>query len=139
MTLTVGPALCLLQAVVGAGGLRSTPCTRETLAGGGVEKVEFTVLGLEPGDHTLTFTLETQHGKKDILEKKLRVVVCTGGSQTSNFQTGLSQNLPHICALVCCFSLKARNRSCWLEARWTHRDSTVRGLMPDQLRVPFQQ
>lgn len=79
VTLTVGPALCLLQTVVGAGGLRSTPCNRESLAGGGVEKVEFTVLGLEPGDHTLTFTLETQHGKKDILEKKLRVVVCTGG------------------------------------------------------------
>lgn len=35
----------------------------------------FTVLGLEPGEHTLTFVLKTQHGQKDIVEKKLRVVV----------------------------------------------------------------
>lgn len=98
MTLTVGPALCLLQAVAGAGGLRSTPCNREYLAAGGVEKVEFTVLGLEPGDHTLTFTLKTEQGKKDILEKKLRVVVRWGGRYTTNLQTGLlpSQNLTSV-------------------------------------------
>lgn len=79
VTLTVGPALCLLQSQPAAGGagLRSTACTWAHLSAGGVGKVTFTVLGLEPGEHTLTFTLKTRHGTKDILEKKLRVVVRT--------------------------------------------------------------
>lgn len=35
----------------------------------------FTVLGLEPGEHSLTFVLKTRQGQKDIVEKKLHVVV----------------------------------------------------------------
>lgn len=41
--------------------------------------VTFTLLGLEPGEHTLTFTLKTPYGRADIVEKKLRVVVRTDG------------------------------------------------------------
>nr|XP_046242467.1 complement C5 isoform X2 [Scatophagus argus] len=76
VTLTVGPALCLLQSQpdAGGGGLHSTTCSWSPLSAGGVGKVSFTVLGLEPGEHTLTFTLKTREGRKDILEKKLRVV-----------------------------------------------------------------
>uniref|UniRef100_A0A3Q3IID7 Anaphylatoxin-like domain-containing protein n=2 Tax=Monopterus albus TaxID=43700 RepID=A0A3Q3IID7_MONAL len=76
VTLTVGPALCLLQSQVTTGreGLRSTPCHWSQLSVDGVGKVNFTLLGLEPGEHTLTFTLKTQGGGRDVLEKKLRVV-----------------------------------------------------------------
>ncbi|XP_067377606.1 complement C5 isoform X2 [Channa argus] len=76
VTLTVGPQLCLHQSqpAAGGGGLHSTPCSWTPLAAGGVRKVTFTVLGLEPGEHTLTFTLKTRSGNRDILEKKLRVV-----------------------------------------------------------------
>ncbi|XP_040011681.1 complement C5 [Xiphias gladius] len=74
VTLTVGPALCLLQSQVTAAGLHSTPCTWHRLSAGGVDEVKFTLLGLEPGEHTLTFTLKTRQGDRDILEKKLRVV-----------------------------------------------------------------
>ncbi|KAK1892579.1 Complement C5, partial [Dissostichus eleginoides] len=58
----------------GGGGLHSTACTWRSLSAGGVGKVEFTLLGLEPGEHTLTFTLKTKGGGRDVLEKKLRVV-----------------------------------------------------------------
>ncbi|KAM9858664.1 complement C5 [Aulostomus maculatus] len=76
VTLTVGPALCLLQSqtVAGGAGLHSTTCTWSPLPAEGVGKVAFTLLGLEPGDHTLTFTLKTHQGQRDIMEKKLRVV-----------------------------------------------------------------
>ncbi|KAM9360733.1 complement C5 [Symphorus nematophorus] len=76
VTLTAGPAVCLLtsQPVAGGAGLHSTACDWRRLSAGGVGKVMFTVLGLEPGEHTLTFTLKTQNGPKDIVEKKLRVV-----------------------------------------------------------------
>ncbi|KAM8760671.1 complement C5 [Acanthopagrus schlegelii] len=76
VTLTVGPALCLLQSQPAAGGagLKSTTCSWRRLSAKEVGKVSFTVLGLEPGEHTLTFTLKTRSGPKDILEKKLRVV-----------------------------------------------------------------
>uniref|UniRef100_A0A3Q2CHU6 Alpha-2-macroglobulin bait region domain-containing protein n=1 Tax=Cyprinodon variegatus TaxID=28743 RepID=A0A3Q2CHU6_CYPVA len=42
----------------------------------GVAKVTFTLMGLEPGEHTLTFTLSTQSGLRDVVKKILRVVVC---------------------------------------------------------------
>uniref|UniRef100_A0A3Q3ILA5 NTR domain-containing protein n=1 Tax=Monopterus albus TaxID=43700 RepID=A0A3Q3ILA5_MONAL len=58
----------------GREGLRSTPCHWSQLSVDGVGKVNFTLLGLEPGEHTLTFTLKTQGGGRDVLEKKLRVV-----------------------------------------------------------------
>ncbi|KAM3610513.1 uncharacterized protein V6R79_005063 [Siganus canaliculatus] len=77
VTLTAGPALCLLQSQPDAArgaGLHSTACKWSRLSAGGVRKVDFTVLGLEPGEHTLTFTLKTRHGKTDVVEKKLRVV-----------------------------------------------------------------
>lgn len=79
VTVTVGPALCLLQSqpVARTAGLHTTACTWTSLAAGGVGKVSFTLLGLEPGEHILTFTLKTREGQKDILEKKLRVVVRT--------------------------------------------------------------
>lgn len=77
VTLTAGPALCLQQSQPAAGGtgLHSTACRWSYLAAGEVGQVTFTVLGLEPGEHTLTFTLKTYQGGTDILEKKLRVVV----------------------------------------------------------------
>uniref|UniRef100_A0A8P4G2F4 Complement component 5 n=1 Tax=Dicentrarchus labrax TaxID=13489 RepID=A0A8P4G2F4_DICLA len=76
VTLTVGPELCLLQSqpVAGQAGLHSTACTWSRLAAKGVGRVTFSVLGLEPGEHTLTFTLRTREGLKDVLVKKLRVV-----------------------------------------------------------------
>ncbi len=75
VTLTVGPEMCLLQSQPTAGGLHSTACRFTDLPAKGVGQVTFTVLGLEPGEHTLTFTLKTRQGQRDILEKKLRVVV----------------------------------------------------------------
>lgn len=73
--LTVGPAICLLQSKPAAGGLHTTTCSWTPLPAGGVGKVSFTLMGLEPGEHTLTFTLRTREGSRDVLEKKLRVVV----------------------------------------------------------------
>ncbi|XP_013878274.1 complement C5 isoform X2 [Austrofundulus limnaeus] len=75
VTLTAGPALCLLQSQPAGGeGLHSTACTWNRLYAGGVGKVSFTVLGLQPGEHTLTFTLKTQAGPVDVVKKTLRVV-----------------------------------------------------------------
>uniref|UniRef100_A0A3P9H4Z3 Complement C5 n=1 Tax=Oryzias latipes TaxID=8090 RepID=A0A3P9H4Z3_ORYLA len=76
VTLMAGPAVCLLQSqpVAGQAGLHSTGCKWNYLSANGVGKVEFTLLGLEPGMHTLTFTLKTTDGIRDILEKNLRVV-----------------------------------------------------------------
>ncbi|XP_041643759.1 complement C5 isoform X2 [Cheilinus undulatus] len=76
VTLTAGPALCLLQSqpASGGAGLHSTACTWSRLSAGDIRTVVFTVLGLEPGEHTLTFTLKTRGGPRDIVEKKLRVV-----------------------------------------------------------------
>ncbi|XP_028270713.1 complement C5 [Parambassis ranga] len=76
VTLTVGPAVCLLdsQPAAAGAGLRSTKCRKRHLAAKGVAVVAFTVLGLEAGEHTLTFTLQTEQGRGDVLEKKLRVV-----------------------------------------------------------------
>ncbi|XP_042372773.1 complement C5-like, partial [Plectropomus leopardus] len=76
VTLTVGPALCLQQSKPAAGGtgLHSTACSWTPLAAGEVGKVSFTLLGLQAGEHTLTFTLRTRQGDRDILEKTLRVV-----------------------------------------------------------------
>lgn len=78
VTLTVGPALCLLKSrpTPRQEGHHTTACTWSRLAAGGVGKVSFTLLGLEPGEHTLTFTLTIRSGAKDIVKKTLRVVVC---------------------------------------------------------------
>ncbi|XP_068167986.1 complement C5 [Antennarius striatus] len=76
VTLTAGPELCLLQSQpskLGAG-QHSTSCTWTHLLAGEVGKVALTVLGLEPGEHKLTFTLKTREGQRDIVEKTLRVV-----------------------------------------------------------------
>lgn len=75
--LMVEAAVCLMEShpVPGEAGLRSTSCTWTQLFEGGVGKVTFTVLGLEPGEHSLTFVLKTRQGQKDIVKKKLRVVV----------------------------------------------------------------
>lgn len=75
--LTVGPEICLLQSHPDASGdgRHSTTCRWESLRASAVDMVEFTVLGLEPGEHTLTFKLQTMRGRGDIVEKKLRVVV----------------------------------------------------------------
>ncbi|KAM6930938.1 complement C5 [Xenentodon cancila] len=76
VTLTAGPALCLLQSqpVAGEAGMHVTACSWRQLSAGGVSKVSFTVLGLEPGEHTLMFTLKTSTGGGDIVKKTLRVV-----------------------------------------------------------------
>ncbi|XP_032435409.1 complement C5 [Xiphophorus hellerii] len=76
VTLTVGPALCLLKSrpTPRQEGHHTTVCTWSILAAGEVGKVTFTLLGLEPGEHTLTFTLITQSGAKDVVKKTLRVV-----------------------------------------------------------------
>lgn len=77
VTLTAGPAFCLLKSrpVAGEEGLHSTTCEWHTLLAGEVGKVTFTLLGLEPGEHTLTFTLKTPEGNRDIVTKTLRVEV----------------------------------------------------------------
>ncbi|XP_017281314.1 complement C5 [Kryptolebias marmoratus] len=76
VTLTAGPALCLLKSepTRGGAGLQSTPCVWSQLSPGAVAPVSFTLLGLEPGEHMLTFTLKTQSGPVDIVKKTLRVV-----------------------------------------------------------------
>ncbi|KAA8592854.1 hypothetical protein FQN60_018309, partial [Etheostoma spectabile] len=76
VTLTAGPALCLQQSQQDArgAGLHTTACSWSSLTAGEVGQVTFTLLGLEPGEHTLTFTLKTYQGATDIVEKKLRVV-----------------------------------------------------------------
>uniref|UniRef100_A0A8D3CGD7 Anaphylatoxin-like domain-containing protein n=1 Tax=Scophthalmus maximus TaxID=52904 RepID=A0A8D3CGD7_SCOMX len=88
VTLTAGSAICLLRAQEAAGGAgrRSTPCSWSRLAGGVVGRVTFTLLGLQPGEHTLTFTLRTRQGGTDVLEKKLRVV--PEGIRTERFSGG---------------------------------------------------
>ncbi|KAG7999644.1 Complement C5 [Nibea albiflora] len=88
LTLKAGPALCLLksQPVAGQEGQHSTACSWSSLSAGGVGKVTFTVMGLEPGEHTLTFTLKTRNRKQDILQKKLRVV--PEGVKTAKFSGG---------------------------------------------------
>lgn len=77
VTLTVGPEICLLNSRPDATGtgLHSTECNVETLFAGGVAEVQFIVLALEPGEHTLTFKLQTRKGQGDTVIKKLRVVV----------------------------------------------------------------
>ncbi|CAL8343814.1 unnamed protein product [Lota lota] len=76
VTLTVGPEFCLLHSQsVGDSGLQTTACVWNHLSGSGVGKGgPFTLLGLQAGEHTLTFTLMTRHGPRDIVKKKLRVV-----------------------------------------------------------------
>uniref|UniRef100_A0A3B3XAZ3 Anaphylatoxin-like domain-containing protein n=1 Tax=Poecilia mexicana TaxID=48701 RepID=A0A3B3XAZ3_9TELE len=65
----------IFTAAAGAHFLCSSPQEGEgRLAAGGVGKVTFTLLGLEPGEHTLTFTLTIQSGVKDVVKKTLRVV-----------------------------------------------------------------
>lgn len=83
VVLIVEAALCLAdsQPVPGEAGLHSTLCAWTPLFAGGVGKVSFTVLGLEPGEHRLTFVLKTQRGHKDVVEKKLRVVVRAPGAK----------------------------------------------------------
>lgn len=77
MTLMVGPEICLLHSHPDASGegRHSTACRWDSLRAGAVDMVEFTVLGLQPGEHTLTFKLRTMRGRGDIVEKKLRVAV----------------------------------------------------------------
>uniref|UniRef100_A0A667XN33 Complement component 5 n=1 Tax=Myripristis murdjan TaxID=586833 RepID=A0A667XN33_9TELE len=88
VTLTVGPAVCLLgsQPAPGGAGLRSTACVWKDLAGEGVAAVSFTLMGMEPGEHTLTFKLQTKQGGRDVLQKKLRVV--PEGVRTAVFSGG---------------------------------------------------
>ncbi|KAM4578048.1 complement C5 [Fundulus diaphanus] len=76
VTLTAGPELCLLksQPSTRVVGQHTTACTWSRLPAGGVGKVSFTLLGLEHGEHTLTFTLATQTGVRDVVKKTLRVV-----------------------------------------------------------------
>ncbi|XP_034396896.1 complement C5 isoform X2 [Cyclopterus lumpus] len=76
VTLTAGPAVCLQKSHPNPGevGLHSTSCSWRPLSAGRMGKVSFTLLGLEPGDHILTFTLRTRQGGRDVLEKRLRVV-----------------------------------------------------------------
>ncbi|XP_030581729.1 complement C5-like [Archocentrus centrarchus] len=76
VTLKVGPAICLLKSepVAQEPGFHSTACTWSILPGREVASVAFELLGLEPGEHTLTFTVKTRYRTADILEKKLRVV-----------------------------------------------------------------
>lgn len=77
MRLIVGPEMCLMNSQPDAGGmgLHSTRCNWQSLVSAGVNEVQFTVLALEPGEHKLTFKLETRKGQGDIVIKKLRVVV----------------------------------------------------------------
>lgn len=78
VTLTAGPAFCLLKSQPSPteAGHHTTACSWSRLSAGGVGKVTFTLLGLEPGEHTLTFTLKTRSGPTDVVKKNLRVVVC---------------------------------------------------------------
>lgn len=77
MILTVGPEICLLNSQPDPSrvGFRSTQCNMQSLYTGGVNEVQFTLLALEPGEHTLTFKLQTRKGQGDIVIKTLRVVV----------------------------------------------------------------
>ncbi|KAM9775605.1 complement C5 [Neosynchiropus ocellatus] len=76
VVLSVGAAICLhgSRPVEGGAGLHASASDWHTLSAGGVARVSFTLLGLEPGEHALTFALETRRGVADVLVKRLRVV-----------------------------------------------------------------
>ncbi|XP_015250744.1 PREDICTED: complement C5 [Cyprinodon variegatus] len=77
VTLSAGPAICLLKSKPSTkeAGHHITTCSSwSRLPARGVAKVTFTLMGLEPGEHTLTFTLSTQSGLRDVVKKILRVV-----------------------------------------------------------------
>ncbi|XP_077418517.1 complement C5 [Vanacampus margaritifer] len=75
VTLTAGPQVCLLKSEPAGAGLRSSVCQWSLLPAKGAAKVTFTLMGLEAGEHKLTFTLKTDsRGTQDVLEKNLRVV-----------------------------------------------------------------
>ncbi|XP_047448971.1 complement C5 [Mugil cephalus] len=87
VTLSVGPAICLMDSRPLSDELHSTTCTWKHLSAGGVGKVTFTLLGLEPGEHTLTFSLRTFGRLADVVKKKLRVV--PEGLRREQFSAGL--------------------------------------------------
>ncbi|CAL1615452.1 unnamed protein product [Knipowitschia caucasica] len=85
VTLSVGPELCLAhsEAAADSSKQRSSACESRTVSAGGVVEVRFTLMALEVGKHTLTFTLyEAPVGKRskgplrplDTLVKVLNVV-----------------------------------------------------------------
>ncbi|XP_055080379.1 complement C5 [Periophthalmus magnuspinnatus] len=84
VTLTVGPELCLAgsQAASDGSKKRSTSCKASQLSGRGVGDVSFTLMALEAGSYTLTFTLYEGHIDRpyahllprDIVVKTLTVV-----------------------------------------------------------------
>lgn len=95
VTLTAGPEVCLLQSqlATGGAGLHSTACTWKPLPAGGVGQVSFTVLGLEPGEHTLTFTLKTRTGPVDVVKKTLRVVVRRANTRKLHLRAQCLENM----------------------------------------------
>uniref|UniRef100_W5ME05 Complement C5 n=1 Tax=Lepisosteus oculatus TaxID=7918 RepID=W5ME05_LEPOC len=73
VTLEVGQGVCLFKGSRKAEGTQVTPCQRAPLEGQSVHLVSFTLLPLQAGLHTLTFTLDSPLGR-DVLVKTLRVV-----------------------------------------------------------------
>ncbi|KAL0978964.1 hypothetical protein UPYG_G00178580 [Umbra pygmaea] len=74
--LTAGPGVCLFQGKpTTQDRIKSTSCEYRPLESGSVGLVTFTLLALEAGSHSLTFTLKTkQPGLNDQIVKTLRVV-----------------------------------------------------------------
>ncbi|MBN3310862.1 CO5 protein, partial [Amia calva] len=72
VTLTVNPGVCVFGSSKTKAGLMTTSCNPATLDSFSVKLFSFTLLPLEAGTHTLTFTLRSIKGSESLI-KTLRV------------------------------------------------------------------
>ncbi|XP_041756480.2 complement C5 [Coregonus clupeaformis] len=89
VTLTAGPGVCLFQGKpTKDDGIKTTSCDKTTLLeSGSVGLVTFTLMALEVGSHTLTFTLRTDKSTlNDQIVKTIRVV--PEGIRTEDLSAG---------------------------------------------------
>uniref|UniRef100_A0A674CVS6 Complement C5 n=1 Tax=Salmo trutta TaxID=8032 RepID=A0A674CVS6_SALTR len=92
VTLTAGAGVCLFQGKpTKDDGIKTTNCDKTTLLeSGSVGLVTFTLMALEVGSHTLTFTLRTDKLRlNDQIVKTIRVVV-----SPANRKVELSNSIP---------------------------------------------
>ncbi|CAB1320241.1 unnamed protein product, partial [Coregonus sp. 'balchen'] len=100
VTLTAGPGVCLFQGKpTKDDGIKTTSCDKTTLLeSGSVGLVTFTLMALEVGSHTLTFTLRTDKSTlNDQIVKTIRVVpegIRTEDLSPSSRKVEFSNNIP---------------------------------------------
>uniref|UniRef100_A0A8C8BQX9 NTR domain-containing protein n=1 Tax=Oncorhynchus tshawytscha TaxID=74940 RepID=A0A8C8BQX9_ONCTS len=97
VTLTAGAGVCLFQGKpTKDDGIKTTNCDKTTLLeSGSVGLVTFTLMALEVGSHTLTFTLRTDKPRfNDQIVKTIRVVVSAASRKVELSNTIPSQLVP---------------------------------------------